>query len=746
MLTRVGCFVFIWAAAATPGSGQLTSAREGELPYVVSRVETPIVLDGRADELEWAGIEPLPPTMHLPTFGAVPSERTEFKIAYDDDYFYFSCQAFDSDPAGIRMFSLERDETSFRSDFCSLYLDTLNDEENSLQFKTGPAGNRSDSQRTNDAQRSDNSWDAFWDAAVSRDERGWFGEIRIPFSSILFQLVDGRVVMGVSMLRNISRKNERHVYPAISPDLGTSAYARPSQMRKIILEGVEPRGRQVYFTPYALGGSGYTHSLDSLGTRYDRGTDQVSETGLDVRYGLTSNLFLHLTANTDFAQVEADDQQVNLTRFSLFFPERRRFFQERASNFEYSLGGQDRIFHSRTVGLAEGRPVRIYGGGRIVGRVGEWDVGMMNLQTAESESLPSENLGVVRLRRRVLNPNSYLGGMVTSRVGVGGQHNIVYGADAILRLAGNDYLVLNWAQSFDDQDQPSRGESITAFDRGVVRLNWERRGADGLTYALDLARVGAVFNPEMGFLRRSDYTRGQANLGYGWRPGPGALLFTYALQFDGAAFRRNNDGTVETVEVGSRLVLDTWGRHQLTFSAPFRYENLESAFPLPGKTSVPAGIHRFATARLQYNGPPGDPLRTTASVEGGQFFDGRQVSVSVGPVWDPSAHLNLMASYGVDHVDFPDRNESFTAHLVRLRAQVNVSTKTSAVAFVQYNNSENALVTNLRFRFNPREGIDLYIVWNEGLVTDRKFFDPVRPFSDERTILVKYSHTLQFGI
>ena len=193
-------------------------------------------------------------------------------------------------------------------------------------------------------------------------------------------------------------------------------------------------------------------------------------------------------------------------------------------------------------------------------------------------------------------------------------------------------------------------------------------------------------------------------------------------------------------------MLDTWGRHQLTFSAPFRYENLESAFPLPGKTSVPAGIHRFATARLQYNGPPGDPLRTTASVEGGQFFDGRQVSVSVGPVWDPSAHLNLMASYGVDHVDFPDRNESFTAHLVRLRAQVNVSTKTSAVAFVQYNNSENALVTNLRFRFNPREGIDLYIVWNEGLVTDRKFFDPVRPFSDERTILVKYSHTLQFGI
>ena len=367
-------FALVWLISAPPtAEAQLSSARPGEPPHFVPRIEGSIVLDGRADEPAWDAIEPLPAFTHVPTFGVPPSERTEFRIAYDAEYLYFSCQAYDSDPDGIRMFSLLRDERSFRSDFCAIYIDSLNDEENALQFKTGPGGNRSDSQRTNDGQQSDNSWDAFWDVAVSRDEQGWYAELRIPFSSILFQAIDGRVVMGVSMLRNISRKNERHVHPAIPPDQGNFAYTKPSQMRKIIFEGMEEQRRPVYLTPYTLAGGGYTHALDSLGTRYGRANDRVGEVGLDLRYGLTSNLTLDVTANTDFAQVEADDQQVNLTRFSLFFPEKRRFFQERASNFEYSLGGEDRLFHSRTVGLAGGKAgPNLWRGphGRPGGRVG----------------------------------------------------------------------------------------------------------------------------------------------------------------------------------------------------------------------------------------------------------------------------------------------------------------------------------------------------------------------------------------
>jgi len=717
-----------------------------DAPYSVSRISGPLSFDGRVDEPAWESIEPLTAVMHIPTFGAPLTERTEFRIAYDSEYFYFSCKAFESDPRGILAYTYERDETGFRSDFCSVYIDSLNDEENALQFKTGPLGNRADSQRFNDGQQSDNSWNAFWDAAVTKDEQGWYAEVRIPFASLLFQSVDGRVVMGVSMLRNISRKNERHVYPAIPPDQGQFAYTKPSLMQKVVFEGVGPQSTPIYVTPYALGGGGYTHALDAAGTGYDRVDDRVHEGGLDVRMGVTSNLTLDLTANTDFAQVEADDQQVNLTRFSLFFPEKRRFFQERSSNFEFGLGGQDRLFHSRTVGLAGGRPVRIYGGGRLVGRIGEWDVGVLGLQTAESGTVPSENLSVGRLRRRVLNANSYVGGMFTSRLGAGGHHNLVYGADAIFRLAGDDYLVVNWAQSFDDAETPPTGGTIGPLDRGVARLNWERRGQDGLTYSLDVSRAGASFDPGMGFLRQRDYLKGQANIGHGWRPGPQSRLFTYTLNLAGGVLRRNEDGVIETVEVEPSAVFQTRGQHQLTLSVPFSYENLESAFSLPASTSVPAGTYHYLAGRAQYSAPQGDRFRTTATVEGGQFFDGRRASLSFGPVWDPSAHLNLSANYRLDRVEFAGRDQAFTAHVARLRAQVMLSNTTSAVGFVQYSNTDQAVIANLRVRYNPREGNDFYVVWNEGLVTDRASFDPVRPFSNQRTILVKYAHTFQLGL
>jgi hypothetical protein len=695
--------------------------------FVVPRLRSPVNLDGRVDEAEWQGVEPLDVVMHFPTFQAPMTERTEFRVAYDSEYIYFSCRAYDSEPARILVYS-------------PLYLYPLNDEENALQFKPSPAGNRSDSQRMNDGEVTDNSWNAFWDAAASRDERGWYAEIRVPFSSLLFQTVGGRVVMGASMLRNVSRKNERHVHPAISPDAGQFAYTKPSLMQKFVFEGIESRGSPVYVTPYALGGGGYTHAL--AGTAYDRNDDRVTEGGLDVRLGVTSNLTLDLTGNTDFAQVEADDQQVNLSRFSLFFPEKRRFFQERSSNFDYSLGGQDRLFHSRTIGLAGGRPVRIYGGGRLVGRIGDWDIGVLDLQTEESTALPSENLGVARLRRRVLNANSYVGGIVTSRVGEGGHYNVVYGTDGIFRLGRADYVVLNWAQSFDRQDD----SGAEPLDRAVVRLNWQRRGQDGLTYAFDAARTGWAFDPGMGFLRQQDYTRGQASLAYGWRRRPGARFYTYNLGLGGGVLSRNRDGTIETVEIEAQAQIQTWGLHQITVSAPFTYENLASPFSLPHSTQVLPGEYSFVSGRLQYGAPQGARLRTNFTVEAGPFYDGMRTSVNVSPTWYPSAHLNLETTYRMDHVDFSDRGQSFTTHLARLRAQVMVSTTISAVGFVQYTSAQNSVIANLRLRFNPREGNDLYIVWNEALVTDRRSFTPVRPFSQERTLLIKYSHTFQLGL
>jgi hypothetical protein len=726
-----------------PASAQQPALSGDDEPqYVVPRLSGPIVLNGRVDESAWEGVEPLSAVMHLPTFGGEPTERTEFLLGHDGKYLYFACLAYDSQPDGIQVTSLRRDATTRADDNCALYLDTFNDEENAVTFMTTPSGRRIDQALANDAEGGPNfDWNTFWDTAVVRNEQGWFVEMRIPFSSLLFQTENGHVVMGMSIRRLVARKNEIITHPAVSPSLGSDSYRKPSLMRKIALEGVE-RVDPIYVTPYALGGWGRTNTLSREDRVYNRLIDRVAEAGLDVKYGLTSNLGLDLSLNTDFAQVEADDQQVNLTRFSLFFPEKRRFFQERAAIFEYPLGGNERLFHSRNIGLVNGEPVRIYGGGRVVGRVGPWDVGFLNMQTADSDLLPSENHGVLRLRRRVLNENSYVGAITTSRLATGGHHNVVYGFDGLFRVVGFDYLTLNWAQSFDGREPA--GSSGT-LDRALVRVNWERRGQDGLLYSLDVTRAGEIFEPRLGFLLRRDYAKGDLSVGYGWRP-QGARLLRYSLTFDGTVVRRLADGTVETVEAGPVAVFETRGRHTWTLSIPVSYENLIEPFSLPENTFVPPGTYDFAGGRVQYQAPQGDRLRPNVTFEAGQFYDGRQASLSIGTDWNPSMHLFLGALYRADRVEFSDRGQEFTAHVGRLRAEVMFTTKTSALGFVQFNSTQNAIVGNFRFHYTPREGNDLYLVWNENLTTDRHSFDPVRPLSNERTIMIKYSHTLPFGI
>lgn len=740
------------AASAAKGAGS-TARMEGavrDLPAaidrIIPRIEGEVSLDGVPDEPAWEGVEPLPAEMHVPEYGAEPSQRTEFRVAHDGESLFFSCSNYDTNPELIQDFSLERDQVGWDSDNCGIHLDSANDEENSLVFITWPSGNRTDFALTNDAQgRFNTNWNTFWDVAVAQTDRGWFAEFRIPFSSLLFEADDDRVVMGLATMRNFARNNERISYPNASPGFGLFSFARPSRMGKVVFEGgVEPE-TPVYLTPYGLGGTGHSHALNPDETEFIGESRETAEVGLDLKYGVTSNLTLDLSYNTDFAQVEADDQVVNLTRFSLFFPEKRRFFQERAANFEYSLGGQERLFHTRRVGLARGEAVPIYGGARLVGRVGEWDVGFLDMQTEASEALPSENQGVLRLRRRILNANSYIGVMVTSRLGSGRRYNLVYGTDGLFRVGNNDYVTLNWSQSFDHEEEIDSEGAIGPVDRALMRLNWERRGADDLSYLLELTHAGDVFEPGMGFLRRRDFTKGKAGVGYGWRPGPGSTLLTYSLRFDGTVFARNEDRSIETGELMFTGEAETKLAHRFTVAVPVRYENIRQPFTLSDETYVPEGTYRFALVRLQYRAPQRFSFRPGATLEGGRFFDGRQLSFSVDPTWAPSRHFRLEGTYRLDHVEFPSRGQSFTAHIGRLRTETMYSSTTSFLGFVQYNSADQSVILNLRLRYNPSEGNDLYLVWNEGLVTDRFRLDPAPPLSDRRSLMVKYSHTFDLG-
>jgi hypothetical protein len=720
-------------------------AAQGAAPrqdlLVVPRLAGPIVLDGRVDESAWEAIAPLPAVMFAPVNGAQPSERTEFRLAYDDTYIYFSCRSYDSDPAGMRAPTLRRDASNMSNDWCVLQLDTFNDEETGLAFGTTPAGVRTDVIWTNDGAGSNFTWNTFWDAAVHVDATGWFAEIRIPLSSLRFQDRDGAVVMGVSAWRNIARKNEVITFPAIGDRWGGNGILKASQFRKAWFEGIRAK-RPVYVTPYVLGAGGRSWALDQSGDGLDRVDDRSFDIGGDLKYALASNLTLDLTVNTDFAQVEADDQQVNLTRFSLFFPEKRLFFQERGEIFAFGIGGSERLFHSRRIGLTAEGAVPILGGARVVGRVGEWDVGLLDMQTGATSFSPSENLGVLRLRRRILNANSYVGGLITTRIMAGGAgRNVLYAADGLIRMFGQDFLTLNLARSSDDALAPAPLDA----DHLLARAFWERRGVEGPAYTIDVARVGAAFDPGLGFLLRRDYTRAGVTAGYGWRPPQASRVLLYGAEVAGSAYRRNGDGSIETAELGASASLQTRSGHNMSGGVTATYEDLLEGFTLSDDAAVVAGVHDFVAGNLRYTAPTRWLMGGSAALQAGQFYDGRVGTVSVSPTWYASRHLELGGMLQLSRIDFPARDERFTAQLARVRAQVMVSAQVLASAFLQFSSTSERVSGNIRLRYNPAEGHDLYVVWNEQLLADPASFAPIRPRSESRLFVLKYSRTFTFA-
>ena len=727
-----GLLALVLLLTATPGLAQETAA-------FLTRLTAPVELDGLSDEPVWQAVVPLPMTMYEPTFEGALTERTEIRVAYDEGYLYVAGRFYDDDPDGVRANSLYRDRTS-GDDRLGVILDTFHDRENALWFWTTPAGVRGDRALSNDGDSRNEDWNTYWDVATVQNEEGWFAEMRIPFSSLGFQDVEGRVVMGLIVYRYIARKNERQVFPALSPD---RSFTTPSRAYEIALEGVHSQ-KPIYVTPYALGGFGQEAQLDDIGAAYHLNDDVTQDIGLDVKYPLTSNLTLDLTVNTDFAQVEADDQQVNLSRFSLFFPEKRQFFQERSGIFRFgTLGfGSDRLFHSRRIGLHEGAAVPILGGARLVGRLGEWDVGLLDMHTARQGGLdlPSENFGVFRLRRRVLNPYSYAGGMLTSRIDDDGRYNVAYGLDAILRIFGDDYLTLKWAQTVDDAVIDERGFDFVQTGLAQVQLN--RRRSVGLNYWLTATWGGADYHPAMGFTTRRDFTELGWYVSYDWLRGEETPLRTISpAQFFGFVALRNEDRSIESALYEYNLDLNWKSGAGLGADLQLHVEDLRQPLTFTEDVEVPAGRYTFLRHEGGLGMPTGRLFRAELDWGIAQFYDGRRLDLGLEWTWNASRFLELSGEYEVNVVRFPDRDQGFEAHVLRLRMQAALNTSVSANAFVQYNNVADAVAANVRFRYNFREGNDLWIVYNQGLNTSRHRHDPVLPLTDSRTILVKYTYT-----
>jgi hypothetical protein len=715
-------------------------------PIKLSRIDGPIAIDGRIDEPVWQTVEPLHLVMHTPTFGHEPIYPTDVRIVYDDSFLYVAAMCY-SPPEEIYATSFRRDLMVPSTDYFNVLLDTFNDNQTALAFSVMPTGARLDFAVSNDAQGDMNiSWNAFWDAAVTIHDEGWSVEIRIPFSSLRFQDKDGRVEMGLIVSRWFAAHSSTAIYPPIPPDWGFWSFAKPSQAQKVVLEGIYSR-KPVYLAPYALGGVERAFRLNEQETAYLRNDDRTYHYGLDLKYRLTNNFTLDLTLNTDFAQVEADDQEVNLTRFSLFFPEKRSFFQERASVFKFGRDEQsNQLFYSRRIGLYEGEQVPILGGLRLVGRAGVWDVGILNMQTAREKNIlvhhkpfPSENFGVVRLRRQVFNPYSYAGGMITSRYSADGRYNIAYGLDGIFRMFADDYLTVSYAHTYEN-DMP---EVLMNFDQTRIHTQWERRSLDGFGYNLNFSRSGEYYNPGMGFIFRRNYVRFGDRIFYGWFPRERSFLQRHQVNLNGDIFIRNSDGGMESWYIGPSWEGTMKSGDMFWVSANIYTDNVENGFSLPGDSEIPAGRYRFADAGASYD-KFGGRVRSIFTGRAGTYYDGNRFTFSVNPSIVLSKYVQLQGFYQYIRIFFPDRNQNFIGHIGRLKIDASLNIHLSSTAFIQYNSSINAVIVNMRIRYNPREGNDLYIVWNEGMNTDRYSSDVVLPVTNGRTIILKYTHTILY--
>lgn len=725
------CHLLGLALALLAGPLSAQSRTEVELP----RLTQPIRLDGQVTDAEWAQIAPLPVTEYYPSFGGTPSEPSEFRIGYDDGYVYLSCRCYTSHPRAIRVNSLYRDRLNGDDQF-EILIDGFNDNETGLWFATNPAGVRLDQTISRDGVTLNDSWNTVWESATTSGEKGWFAELRIPFSSLGFQPRDGRVVMGVTLTRFIARTNERVTWPAIDPQY---EFQRPSMMQDVVLTGVTPH-RPLYFTPYLLGGVDRTSSLPIGAGAYRSDDAFVSEAGADLRYDPGDNVHLDLTVNTDFAQVEADDEQVNLTRFPLFFPEKRQFFQERAGVFDFDFGSGGRLFHSRQIGLAPDRtPIRMLGGARVVARAGAWDLAALDVQTDQRDAIASENLGVTRLRRRVFNPFSYAGGMVTSRVDQKGNYNVATGLDASIRVAGNEYLTTRNAATFDHTQS-----SASLIDRSQFFLQWERRSSRGFYYTAALHRAGRQYLPELGFLPRTDFTRGSLYGEYAFWPehsifrshGPGAIAIGY---FD------NQGGEVQSSNISY------WWFYQLRNGAAGwiemvnNYEDVNQEFELGDGVMVEPGGYKFPELWLNYSPPSGKRIRSGIDSRIGKFYDGWRIKASVDPTVNISRYLELGATYEINRIRFPDRHTGLDVHVAGLRIGAAANARLSTIGLLQYNSVDDRLGVNLRLRYNFREGSDLWLVYDEGFNTDRSADSPGAPrlpMSNGRVLRLKLTHTL----
>ena len=703
-------FALAFAAHAWAQQPDIAAIRAGKRVEAV-RITEPIRLDGILDEPAW---EIATPTTDFyqqqPAEFELATRRTEVRFLYDDEMLYVGAVLYDPDPERLITNELKRDFGGSSGDGFGLIVDTFKDRRSAYGFITNPGGAQRDSLGYENGRRNDANWHGVWFVRTMIRPDGWSVEYAIPFKTLRFPLGESQE-WGMNMVRWARRANETSTWAPVPRQFSHYNVAYAGTLAGI---GSAQPGRNLQVKPFATAD-----------------VSREADAGLDVKWGVTSSMTLDATLRTDFSQVEADEQQINLTRFGLFFPEKREFFLESPSAFQIGLVENDNEnprrdlvpFFSRRIGLsADGRPIPVIGGVRLTGRTGRQGIGLLTMQTDDFEGRPGDNFTAVRISHDVTRTAS-VAGFYFGREATG--------ASSFNRVGG-----------FDIRVRPLPIAEIEAFGMRSasdgVDGDWAGRAGFRLDARAHRARVGLLhvgddFRHDLGFVRRR---------------GVGTLFGKYSRIFR----PRDTARRVREWGIGTEIESTTDDRYaaMLTRTGSLNYEmlfadsaelrawvrstfeRLDSPFGIGSQLSVAPGEYEFEDAGLEYRSNRSATLSGSLDMNAGEFWTGRQRTVGGSVRYRFSAHLAASASLSRSEIDLPEG--SFTGELVGLRLDWSFTPRMFLNAFVQYNGEADTWLSNVRYNLIHRPLSDIYVVWNETR----------SPGITRRALLLKYTHLLAF--
>lgn len=723
-------------------------------PLTVLPVLDKLRFDGIPDEPDWQRMPSFAFHVLEPVFGAAPVEKTEMRLLYDENYLYVGSKCFYKDPSKIIIRNFLRD--GWRGDdWLSVHIDSRFDHRTAINFAIYPAGSRYDMLISNDAVElgsspTNPSFNAVWDARSVITKEGWFFEMKIPLYNLRYKIADdGSAQMAVSVTRWTAYNNELQ-HSVNIPQGIAYGFLKPSLKQEMKFDNLK-KHKLLLLTPYLAASATEKNPYNEDLKKITPDNNTRLTAGLDAKIGLTQRLTLDATINPDFGQAEADLQQLNLSRFGLYLPERRLFFQEQSGLFDLGLGNNTQLFYSRRIGLSDDGIIPLYGGLRLTGQLNNSiDIGVLNMQSAQKQfsdsvQVPSENFGVVRMRNKVLNDKSFIGLLFTNR-NSSIASNYALGTDAVLNVSKNNYLKIGVATTQTSDSSSKDRVSVTTSRIAVAWENLEQKGwipKFGYTYS------GKDFNPRLGFLDRTDFHSLQAEIAYGLFASNKNQKFAQQkfTVLKASVFKNATTGVTESISTGSEWRGYTAKGASLNAKATYNYEYIKDSLEFGNNIVVRSGIYRFPSFSFLLFPPSAKKIAFPVGFGGGGFFGGQQYFFSISPNFNSAQKVHIQPGYDYTYLHFaPGSNNSSThIHIARLNITYAPNLHFSAAGNIQYNSTEQKVFTNFRVRYNFSDGHDLYVVWNNESRTDRYINGTKSPVTEQQQLLIKYYYTFKLS-